>query len=238
MKAMFTSLIVCILIFVSLGALVLPTGGAQTELRTLYIGYHESDSGQPEARIDRIAKTFHFGVKPPFVPVCVVELRIENHEYRSVDPIFGKVLWSDVREDRSMVVRLIDGEDREEELRYWHLPSQHSGNTKDTYIQDIEQQVKDLDLPDGMGDGFSEQMNSMLGIGEAIGDDRREEMVSLAVDALRASEFDWAGDLLESRKVSWTTGTSSGFGGIVVYAMISFMIAILFGLICFVRLRK
>lgn len=236
MTRVFVSTVSSVSIFLILLSLAWPGVTTRSTIHTLYIGYSLDHADQPAASITRIAQTSHIGIKPPFVPVCVVETQQVERVVESALPIGGVTLGSWTRDERAVIVRLIDGEDRDGELRYWHFPTKNDRNTKDPFIEGIERQISDLDLPDNMDQSFTDGLNELYGIGDPVEASRRDEMISLAVDALRASEFAWAGELMATRQASVVNRTSTGFSRVIVYSAFCLLVALSVGILTWIRI--
>lgn len=232
------ALISSLFVLVSLLSLALPRFITDPQTRTLYVGFQDIGTDAAGASVDRVSQTVLYGVRPPFVPVGVVETHRVQHETVVVVPFVNLKLGSWSSDERWVGVRLIDGEDQDGELRYWFFPEDNKPPAKSSFIEDVEQQVQGMNLPDEMGESFSKQVDALYCVGDPIEPARRDEMISLLADALRGSEVAWAGEMLKLRQASRATRTSTGFGGVIIYGVLCVLVASLAGVLTWFRMKR
>ena len=229
-----------LLILIILAFSILPATSVGHEIRTLYVEFDFLDSIHPSSGIKYESMTFRIGEKDPFVPLAKVETRVETRVATVEWPLIGTEIAQWESENRSVILKLVDGSDIEGSKQYWHFPTQNPNNTIPEEVGELTEEIRESlkDLPEAMLGKLNEHTDQMYGIGGSIDEVRRSELLDLTYSALRDGGYGWAADQIESRQGALIQESSSGVGGLVGYGFGSFAFAALWGVVTYRRLPK
>jgi hypothetical protein len=199
----------------------------RSEIKTLYIGFDFSDPTNPVSSIVHESQAVRPDSALPFIPAAKVEMRT----WEKLLDWYSTGSVSKLESERSMIIRITDGEDREGEKSYWHFPSANSHNTMDAGLSEVVEEIQgDLDLlPEGVGDTMNTRLDEMYGRGQDIPELRRVALIDLMKSALYNSGYEWVIVDLEAGKSRVKETHRAGYIEVVGFSVVAFMISILIG---------
>lgn len=230
------ALMVGLFVFVSLVAPLITQVQTQGSIKTLYIGFDYSDLEHPTSSIAHESLTFRVDSTLPFVPVAKVEVRAMEKSLVWYSTGLDSLLES----ERSILIRITDGENRESEKKYWHFPARNRDNTMDARMAEVMERVQDTldNLPDGIKDTVTPSLDEQYGRGESISDLRLAELVGLMKSALIEGGYGWVVEDLEAGRSDMKQTNQGGYIEIAVFSIVVFLISIVVGLGVFFKLQK
>lgn len=232
----FAGLMVGLLVFVSLVLPLITQVQTLGSIKTLYIGFDYSDSDHPTSSIVHESLTFRTDSVLPFIPVAKVEMQTMEKSL----VWYSTGLVSLLESERSILIRITDGEDRDGEKKYWHFPETNRDNTVDAGLAEIMERLQDTldNLPKGIEDTVTPGLDEQYGRGESIPEVRRVELIELMKSALHDGGYGWVVDDLEADQSNVIQTYRGGYVEIAWFSAVVLLVSLVVGLGVFFRLQR